>query len=333
MVLAILTSCSPNSSETIVNKGSLVSLKFNAPGTVSVYGVYALIDHEYTTDDYSVYAVYSSGYEENVTGKATIKGDHVKVSSSGSLTFSDELYGIHEFTVKASYEGKEVSKVVYAYRPGDAIGGLDVKKTKFFEGSKLSRDIARITYVVDTKTVSSTYLPSSGVTMIYNEKAETLDDMLVISTLGEIRPLKVGDATIFYGVYEDSELSYIDIEVVPLSDAKSLKPSYPSPYIKKGETIDMDSFASTYLKNYKARIGNAETYSDSTVTSLFSVTDEDGKENDGFAVEVTVSRKNSEGKLVKVTSGTFQDGDNILIEVSYKISENNTVKGAISYNL
>ncbi len=333
MVLAVLTSCSPDSSETIVNKGDLTGIEFNTPSIFGVSGTYAWIDHEYTTNDYSVIAVYSSGYKEIVTSSAKIEGgEYVKVSSSGSLTFSGDEYGVHDFEVKVSYGGKSVSTVIKAYRPGDPIN-FEVNKTKFFEGTNIPINIARITYIADSGALFSGSLPAKGVTMIYNEDAETFDDMLVISTLEEIRPLKKGDATIFYGVYENSEISYIDIEVIPLSEAKSLKPNSLYSYVNEGDTFTKETFISTYLKNYKARIGNAETYSESTATTTLNVTDENGNLNSGFTVEATISRKDEEGTYKEVTSGTLQSGDNIFIKVTYKASEKETVEGTLSYKI
>ena len=162
MTLAVLISCS-DSPETIVNKGDLTGIEFNTPSIFGVSGTYAWIDHEYTTNDYSVIAVYSSGYKEIVTTSAKIEGgEHVKVSSSGSLTFSGDEYGVHEFEVKVSYGGKSVSTVIKAYRPGDPIN-FEVNKTKYFEGTKIPTNIAWITYIADSGALFiSSSLPSIG---------------------------------------------------------------------------------------------------------------------------------------------------------------------------
>lgn len=334
VLLFLAVAC--NQADSSFNKGSLVELKFNTPSISSLSGDYALMDHEYTQSDYSVYAVYSTGYKENVTSSAKItsKDQYVTISSTGSVTFSGDKNDSHEFTLNASYGGKEVSSTVYAYRPGDAIGGLDIKQTKFFVGSKLSPSIAGIKYITKEGGIHTSYsLPSSGVAMLYNEKENDWDDMITISTLKDMRDLKDGDSTIFYAVYEESEFNIIDIEVVPLSDAKSLRLTYPSPSIDRGDKIDTTNFASTYLKNYLVRIGNDDNYSASTVKGLMYATDESGNSKENFTIKVTVSRKGEDGKYTEVTEGNFERYDVISIEVTFKATESNTIKGALSYSI
>ncbi len=324
IILLLLTlSCSAEC-EPSINKGNLVDLKFNAPGFFSIYGTYALIDHEYTTDDYSVVAVYSTGYEENVTERADIVGgEYVKVSSTHSLTFCGEVYGGHEFTLKASYGGKEVSKVVYAYRPGDAIGGLKDKDTTYFVGAYLTNYIAGITYITEKGVITrGSYLPSSGLVKVYDKEGNVTQT----GTISEIK-IKDGDTRIGYRVYKNSEESYIEIEkLIPISSAKRLKPGSPSsPEI--GSTINLSTFVSTYMHNAKVIFFDTEK-APSTCFGYLYATNEKGEVNEGFRVDVSVSRKNkTTGETEEVSSGTFETGDVITVNVSYIISDGITLTG------
>ncbi len=324
MALAVLTSCSQpgSSSGTIDNKGSLESIEFNAPGKFSMIDhkieKYALIDHEYSTEDYSIKAVYSSGYEENVTASAKIEGSSIK-SSKGNLTFLSGNKDGHKYTVTVSYGGKTTTAVVDAYKAGD-IKDFKVKQSKFFEGISLANsDIGTFTYMDNSGQMTvANHLPKTGFVKICDKNG----NQLTSGTLDAIRAPQKGDAKISYSVYESSQAWTFAIEVLALSEANSLSPYYPSPYVQKGDEVNMSTFASKYLKNYQTYIGNAETYKDSTTKSWVYVTNEKGEENTGFNITVTASRN---GKAL--TSGTFEKGDKVEINVTYKISDSKTISG------
>ncbi len=321
MILTVLTSCLPGSSGTN-DKGSFTGIMFEAPSISGLSGSYAWIDHEYTRNDYKVYACYSTGAREDVTESAKIEGgDHVKVSSSGSLTFSGEVAGFHKFEVKVSYGGKTKSTVIEAYKPGDIIEFTE-KQTKFFEGSRVYPEIAQINYFSDTGSPSSkNNLPAKGFVTIKDKDGKGNK-----TTLREARTFKEGDSSISYSVYENSEVRSFNIEVVSLSNAKSLKVlSYPASEVNAGDTIDLSTFVSKYMKNCHVRIGDATEYDNSTIKSFFDATDSTGKENEGFSIKVTVLRDGKE-----ITDGTFKKGDKIKVVVTKKISNTDSIQGEVT---
>ncbi len=315
--LLLAVSCSPSVN---VIKGSLERVEFSAPGTLGYDGKsYALLNHEYEKGEYKVYAYYSTGYKEDVTSLASVKGgDYVTVSAAGGLTFSGEYPYVHEFTVTVSYGEKTTVAVAYAYNPGDAIGGLEKKQTSFFEGAKLTTSIAGITYLSQSGSfVSSTFLSSDGYVAIYNEN----DNEVTVSKLGEARALKEGDVTLYYWTYEDSEPSYFEISVVSKSGINTMTLGMLPVYPKSGETYDASSFVKTYMKNYRVQLSN----SDKTVKSTVYVTDSEGKVSSDFKLSVTAERDGSSLK----TGDTFKKGDKITVSVTY----NGTLTAKKTYTL
>ncbi len=326
-LIFLALSCMP--AETVVIKGDLTRLDFTAPGLF-----YALADHEYARGEYRVTAHYSTGYQEDVTASATIKGDeYVVLTSNGGLTFKScytddhSCYkNNHKYTVTASYEGKTTTAAVYAYRAGDYLS-FTVKSnpTKFFEGtSLLTPGIVEISYKTETGMYASTSLPKSGFVTIYGEDGNESES----GTLETIRPLQKGDSRITYSVYKDSEARSINIKVLPLTEGKAISLSSLTSYPKEGEEIDLSKFEATYMKNYRVRLYDNEDEEKAEARFLMYATDENGEVKEGYRFTVTVFR-NGETK----TSGTFEKGDTITIKVEYKISEDTTLTGTRDFSV
>ncbi len=318
-LIFLALSCMP--AETVVIKGDLTGLDFTAPGLF-----YALADHEYARGEYRVTAHYSTGYQEDVTASATIKGDeYVVLTSNGGLIFN--YTNDHKYTLTVSYGGITTTATVYAYnRVGDYLS-FTVKSdpTKFFEGASLLTPgiVEKISYITESGMSSSTSLPKSGFVTIYDKDDKELES----GTLETIRPLQKGDARITYSVYKDSEARSINIEVLPLTDAKGIYPLRPSD-LEAGKEFDTSTFMSTYMKNYRVYLCDHKEVKEADVRSLMYATDEDGKVKEGYTFTVTVSR-NGETK----TSGTFEKGDTIRIKVDYKISEDTTLTGTKDFSV
>lgn len=181
-------SCMP--AETVVIKGELTGVKFNAPGVLC-----ALADHEYSRDEYHVMACYSSGYEEDVTASAKIEGEYVEVTSTGGLIFKScytddhSCYkNEHKYTVNISYMDKTSVAVVYAYRAGDYLNFTPKSDPlKIFEGaSLLTPSIVEMSYITESGMSSSSNLPASGFVTIYNKN----DEKSVSGTLDSVRSVR-----------------------------------------------------------------------------------------------------------------------------------------------
>ena len=319
-LIFLALSCKP--AETVVIKGDLRGLEFTAPGLL-----YTLADHEYARGEYRVTALYSTGYQEDVTASARIVGDeYVKLTPNGGLIFKScytddhSCYkNDHKYTVTVSYGGITTTATVYAYsRVGDYLS-FTVKSdpTKFFEGASLLTPgiVEKISYITESGTSSSTSLPKSGFVTIYDEDDKKLES----GTLDTIRPLEKGDSRITYSVYEDSEARSINIEVLPLTAAKGIYPLRPSD-LEAGKEFDTSTFISKYMKNYRVYLCDNEDVKEADVRSLMYATDKDGKVKKGYTITVTVSGK-GDGK----TSGSFEKGDTIKIKVDYIISNGTTL--------
>lgn len=314
-------SCMP--AETVVIKGELTGVKFNAPNVPC-----ALADHEYSKDEYHVMACYSSGYEEDVTASAKIEGEYVEVTSTGGLIFKScytddhSCYkNEHKYTVNISYMDKTAAAVVYAYRIGDYLSfKAKSNPTKIFEGASLTPSIVETSYIAEiteSGMFSSSTFPASGFVTIFNED----DEKSVSGTLDTIRPVQEGDTRISCSVCEDSEVRSMDIKVLPLTDAKGIRPfGLNSNDVKEGSEFDKDTFIFTYMKNYKVYLCDNEDYKVAEVRSLMYATDENGNVNSGYKITITVSRNGA-----VETKGTFEKGDIVKIEVEYQISEDKTL--------
>ncbi len=311
-LIFLALSCMP--AETVVIKGDLTGLEFTVPGVP-----YTLADHEYARGEYRVTAHYSTGYQEDVTASAKIEGDeYVELTPTGGLTFKSCYTNGHKYTLTVSYGGITKIATVYAYnRVGDYLS-FTVKSdpTKFFEGASLLTPgiVEKISYITESGMSSSTSLPKSGFVTIYDKD----DNVLESGTLETIRPLKEGDARITYSVYKDSEARSINIEVLPLTDAKGIYPLRPSD-LEAGKEFDTSTFMPTYMKNYRVYLCDNEDVKKADVRSLMYVTDEDGDVKDGYTITVTVSRDGSE-----VTIGTFKKGDTITIKDSSEVTTKDT---------
>ena len=282
-------------------------------------------DYEYTTDDYSVVAVYSSGDEVNVTASAKIEGNNVKVSSKGGLTFSSGNTNGHIYTVKVSYGGKSVSEDVYAYKVGD-IKEIKIKQSKLFVDASLAHSgIAGITYMDDYGSMETdNNLSKTGKVKIYDKNGNEQ----VSGTLSSIRAIKDGGAKISYSVYENSEAYFIDITVLPTTDIKYIRISLSDlTKPKAGESINLGNFVATYMKSYWARVGNASTYTESDAKSIVYVTDSAGKVADGYSISVTVSSGNSEN----VQSGEFKTGD--VVHITVKTTSGDIASNQLDYTI
>ncbi len=307
MVLAVLASCSPDSSETVVNKGDLVKLGLVVGADSN--SNYVLSDHEYTRDNYKVTAYYSSGWQEDVTSSAKIDGgEYMKKSSSGGLTFSSANTS-HNFTVKVSYGGKEASFDVKAYKAEDIIG-VKLVNIKFFEGYKLGYNVSdvKISYMNSNgKLVIDDYLPENSIVKMYDEN----DSETFSGTYKTIREFKTDDSKITFSIKDTTESCSSSIEVISKTEAKKIEMSTGYEKPQAGASIDINNYVKTYMGNYKVRLSNATSKPD--VTSIIYITDSEGKVADGYQIAVSVSRSGTE-----TTSGNFQKGDVVTMEVSMK---------------
>lgn len=328
IVLFVADACMP--ADTVVINGELQNIEFNSPGKSIMTGLvtlekYALADHVYTTDDYTVTAVYTNGDKKDVTASAEIKGEYVNVSSSG-LTFSSKNEN-HTYKLNVSYGGKTISAEVYAYKAGE-FKECNIKSSKFFAGTVLSNfnisgDIA---YMDNTGVMTYTnYLPKTGTAKIYTEYGEETAS----GTLRTIRALKEEDKEISYSIYENSENKSFDIEVIPLSEAKLLAVHYPMNNVKAGDEINLDTFVSTYMVDHIVNFYDEDTPSDSNAKIAVHITDDEGKIiDDAYQITVVIKRDGSE-----ITTGYFAKGDEVSITVTYKASEEKTIEGKKDYKI
>ncbi len=312
LLVIALASCN-NAPKT--NIGEIRRIEFKSPGVFNYMdgNTYALVNYEYNPGEYKVYAYYSTGYQEDITSSveiSTTNSDIVKINGKKIKFSDDEVDGVYtEYPITVKYGNFTENTVVNAVRAGDAIGGLKVKQTKFFVGSKLTSSIAGITYISDSGSfTSTTFLPSSGYVWLF-DKDEKLKDFNTLKDSAELK--QEGGYKVYYHTYWDSNWEEIDITVIPLTDVKSLNVlSIPlSP--KSGETYTASEFNKTYLKGLKAYLYNE----DKSAKLLDTVVDENGDVKSGYTINVSVTDKT--GTTVRQSGDKFQTGDRVLVTVTY----------------